>query len=84
MKTNPHLKAVILEVVDNQLRANNHPETVSTLKRLIKEGYSEKEAKELIGCIVTSEIFDIMKNKEEFDFQRYVNGLNRLPDLPME
>ncbi len=84
MKTNAHLKAAILEVVDNQIRANNPPETGSTLKRLIKEGYSEKEAKELIGCIVTSEIFDIMKNREEFDLERYVNCLNRLPELPFD
>ena len=54
METNPHLKAVILEVVDNQLRANKPPETRSTLERLIKEGYSKEEAKKLIGCVVTS------------------------------
>ena len=81
MKTNPHLKATILEVVDNQLRANDPPETRFTLDRLIAEGYSEKAAKELIGCVVTSEIFDVMKNKEEFDRQRFVDALNKLPQL---
>ena len=82
MKTNPHLKATILEVVDNQLRANDPPETRSTLDRLIAEGYSEKAAKELIGCVVTSEIYDVMKNKEEFDRQRFVDALDKLPQLP--
>jgi len=82
MKTNPHLKATILEVVDNQLRANDPPETRSTLDRLIAEGYSETAAKELIGCVVTSEIYDVMKNKEEFDRQRFVDALNKLPQLP--
>ena len=38
MKTNPRLKALIIEVVDNQLRANDPPETRSTLERLIEEG----------------------------------------------
>ena len=61
MKTNPQLKATILEVVDNQLRANDPPETRSTLDRLIAEGYSEEDAKKLIACAITSEIFEVMK-----------------------
>lgn len=84
MKTNPRLKAAILEVVSNQLRANDPPETRLTLNRLIKEGYSEKDAKELIGCVVSSEIFDVLKNREEFDLKRYVAALNKLPKLPWE
>ena len=84
MKTNPRMKKIILGVVDNQLRANDPPETRSTLKRLVEEGYSEKDAKELIGCAVTSEIFDIMKNSEEFDLERYVAALNELPKLPWQ
>jgi hypothetical protein len=51
---------------------------------LIAEGYSEKAAKELIGCVVTSEIFDVLKNKEEFNLKRYVDALNTLPKLPWE
>ena len=84
MKTNPRLKAVIMEVVDNQLRAKDPPETHSTLERLIAEGHSENEAKELIACVVTTEIFDVMKNKEEFDRQRYIDALNKLPQLPWD
>jgi len=49
METNPRLKLLILQAVDNQLRANDPPETKQTLDRLISEGYSKKEAKELIG-----------------------------------
>lgn len=84
MKTNPRLKAIIIEVVDNQLRANDPPETRSTLDRLIAEGHPENDAKELIACVVTSEIFDVMKNKEEFNHQRYVDALNKLPQLPWD
>ncbi len=82
MKPNTRLKAMVLKVVDNQLRANDPPETRSTLERLLKEGYSKKEAKELIGCVVTSEIFDIMKTKKEFNPLRYRAALSRLPQLP--
>lgn len=84
MKTNPRLKATILEIVDNQLRADNPPETRLTLERLIEEGRTEEEAKELIGCVVSSEIFNVMKNQEEFDSQRYCDALARLPKLPWE
>ena len=84
MKTNPRLKALILEVVDNQLRANKPPETRLTLERLIREGHPEQEAKELIGCVVTTEIFDVMKNKEEFNLERYRKALAKLPQLPWD
>ena len=84
MKTNPHLKAAILQVVNNQIKANDPPETKQTLDRLLSEGYSEKEAKRLIGCVVSSEIFDVLKNQEEFDRERFVGALNRLPKLPWE
>ena len=60
MEENPHLKSAILEVVDNQLKANDPPETRQTFDRLISEGYSEEEAKKLIGSVVTVEIFDVL------------------------
>lgn len=84
MKTNPRLKAAILEVVNNQLQVDNPPETRSTLDRLISEGHLEKDAKELVACVVTSEIFDIMRHRKEFDLQRYVAALNKLPQMPWE
>lgn len=41
-ESNPRLKASFLEVVDNQLRANDPPETRQTLDRLIAEGISRE------------------------------------------
>ena len=82
MKTNKYLKSAILEVVENQLDANDPPETGKTLARLMSEGYSEEEAKNLIGCVVTSEIFDVMKNQKPFDHARFVKALNDLPEIP--
>lgn len=84
MKQNPVLKETILQVVKNQLRDDDPPETRITFNRLISEGYSEKDAKKLIGCAITSEIFNVLKNKEEFDHQRYVKALKNLPELPWE
>lgn len=84
MKKNPRLKKSIIEVVDNQLQANDPPETHQTLDRLISEGYSKKEAKDLIGYVVASEIFDVLKNQEPFNLTRFVNALNKLPEIPGE
>jgi hypothetical protein len=82
MEENPYLKSAILEVVENQLKANDPPETRTTLKRLISEGYSEDEAKNLIGCVVTSEIFDVLKKQNPFNPVRFAKALKALPKLP--
>ena len=84
MEENPHLKSAILEVVDNQLQANDPPETRQTFDRLISEGYFEEEAKKLIGCIVTSEIFDVLKKQEPFNPERFAKALNDLPKLSQD
>ena len=84
MKENPYLKSAILEVVENQIQANDPPETKQTFNRLLSEGHSEEEARELIGCVVSSEIFDVLKNQEPFNPKRYVKALNKLPKLPWD
>ena len=79
MEENPNLKSAILEVVENQLQANDPPETRQTYDRLISEGYSEVEAKKLIGCAVSLEIFDVLKKQEPFNPERFAKALNELP-----
>jgi hypothetical protein len=79
-----YLKSEILEVVDNQLQTNDPPETRQTFDRLISEGYSEEEAKNLIGSVVTYEIFDVLNNQEPFNPERFVKALNDLPNLREE
>jgi hypothetical protein len=72
----------ILDVVDNQIRNLDPPATKETLHRLISEGVAEDEARRLIGCVVASEIFGILKHKQPFDQERYILALSRLPELP--
>jgi hypothetical protein len=81
---NPHLQAAVMEVVENQLRNNNPPQTNQTFKRLIEAGHSEKEAKRLIACVVSAEIFDVLKKSEPFNHDRFVKGLKRLRIMPWE
>ena len=83
-ESNPQLQAAIMKVVENQLRNNDPPQTGQTFKRLIEAGHSETEAKRLIGCVVSAEIFDVLKKNEPFNLDRFVKGLNKLPTMPWE
>lgn len=80
---NPRIKALIIEVVENQVRDNDPPETKQTYDRLIMAGYSEEEAKRLIGSVVAIEVFGVLRKKEVFNLRRFVQALERLPDLPI-
>ena len=82
MKENALLNKAVLEVVENQIRELNPPATKETLDRLIREGHEDNEARRLIGCVVASEIFDMLKNMEPYDEDRYVAALRRLPEVP--
>ena len=75
---NLQLKKAILEVVENQIRENNPPETKKTLDRLLKAGYSKDDAMKLIGRAVATEIYKVLKNKEPFYDEKYVKALREL------
>lgn len=75
---NPHLRSTILEIVDNQLSENNPPETKLTFQRLIELGYTELQAKEKIGAVVTEQIYYTMKYKKAFNLEKFIEGLDRL------
>lgn len=84
MKKSQRLESAIIQVVENQLHSNEPPETRLTLNRLISEGFSEQEAKKLIGTVVVAEVFQVVKDGKEFDAQRYAEALDRLPVKPAE
>src|SRR5438552_2416272 len=79
---NPELRLTLLEIVENQLRDGTPPETRTTLGRLMGEGYSREQALELIACVVSSEIFDVLKSGQPYQEPRYLAGLRALPRLP--
>ena len=83
-KTNTYLKAAFMEVVDNQITSNDPPETRETLDRLTLQGISEQDARNYIGHAVCVEVWDIMKNKREFNRERFVRNLKNLPEEPKE
>ncbi len=83
-KTNPRLKAAFMEVVDNQIRDNDPPETRETLNRLVSEGMTQEDARLLIGQAVCVEVWCILTHKKEFNRERFVRNLKNLPEEPKE
>jgi len=78
------LRAAILEVINNQIKDNDPPETKQALDRLQLDGLSRKEALKLIGCVVASEVFAVLKENRNYDHAKYIAALNDLPRLPWE
>jgi hypothetical protein len=78
------LREATLEVVTNQIEAGEPPETAQTLERLLDEGISREEAMNMIGCVVVSEIFEVLGQNREFDRDKYVCALNALPAMPWD
>lgn len=71
-------------IIENQIAAGIPPETKQTLECLTAEGHSKEEAMRLIGCVVASEIFAVLKEGRMFDEASYVGALLALPVLPWE
>ena len=81
-RASKRLNKAILEVVDNQIRDGNPPATKETFDRLVSEGTAKDEARRLIGCVVATEIFGILKHLQPYNEDRYVKALRKLPELP--
>ena len=75
---NKNLNHLVFEALNNQLNANDPPIVGETLDRLKLAGYSESEAKDKIAAVLIGEIYDVMKNKEPYNNERYTLNLNAL------
>lgn len=84
METNPIAKKQILQIVDNQLKSNDPPETKQTYDRLLKSGMTRENARIYIGQCVAVEIFDVLKYQRPFNKKRFIENLNKLPKEPFD
>ena len=64
------------------MNANDPPETNLTYKRLRDLGYSDFKTRQLIGQCIVAELFEVLKNKREFDESKYTQNLMNLPNGP--
>ena len=72
------LKKTILDVVDNQIKANDPPCTKDIYEKLLNAGYSKSNAKDKIGAVVLTEIYDILKEGQTFDEEKYKRSLEEM------
>lgn len=77
-KTNPRLKAAIIEVVDNQLKDNDPPFVKATLERLIAKGWSKMKSKEAIAAVLLGDMYYVLRDNVPFDEEQYQRNLDRL------
>ena len=84
MKQNEIVREQIFEIIRNQIKDNDPPDTKITYDRLKTLGYSDFETNQLIGQCVAVELFHVMKFKEPFDEKRYIKNLKNLPKEPFE
>ncbi|MET1279713.1 hypothetical protein [Vibrio navarrensis] len=74
-------EAELIEVIENQLEDGNPIKVKETLMRLMMTGHSREEAIAMMACVVSIEIFDVMRNEGKFNLTRYAEHLDQLPDL---
>lgn len=84
METNENLRKQIFEIIKNQLRDNNPPETKLTFDRLRKQGYDDFQIRQLIGQCLAVELFDVMKFGKPYNNVRYIKNLSALPIEPFD
>jgi hypothetical protein len=84
IKPNPVLRAAVLEVVENQLRDCDPPQARQTYERLVAQGISKEQAKELIATVVAVEMNQMLREMNPFDRERYIVALDKLPDVSLK
>jgi hypothetical protein len=82
MKAKERRREMIFDIVRNQMKKNEPPETNLTYKRLIDMGHSDFDTIQLIGQCIAVEMYHVLKFKKPFDKQRYIRHLNQLPEEP--
>lgn len=84
METNEILREQIFEIIKNQIRDNDPPETKITYNRLIKNGFDDFQARQLTGQCLAVELFDVMKFGKPYNNERYIQNLLALPKEPFD
>ncbi|HHU46939.1 MAG TPA: DUF1841 family protein [Bacteroidales bacterium] len=84
METKEIMREQIFEIIENQLRDNNPPETKATYDRLIKRGFDDLQTRQMIAQCLVVEIFDALKYGKPYNNERYVKNLKALPKEPFD
>jgi hypothetical protein len=74
----PQLRGELIEVIENQLRASDPPETRQTLDRLLAAGYAREAAMMKIAAVLLEEIHEMLAQRVPFDRARFKQRLDGL------
>lgn len=75
-----NLLAALRETIENQVAANDPPETALTLERLRREGVAEERVWRLLAAVLLEELNSMYAERRTFDRDRYIVALRRLPE----
>lgn len=81
---NPELGKQFVKTIKEQIRINTPPETKATFERLLAEGHTEEDAYRLLACVLSAEVYAVLKEQRPYNNTQYVNNLKKLPTLPWE
>jgi hypothetical protein len=79
-----NVRKALFEVIENQMKMDNPPETKETFHRLRAAGYSRKETMRLLACVLLVELNDMVRDNRLYDEATYVEKLMALPEMPWE
>jgi hypothetical protein len=81
MKGNPNAKKAIMTAVRDQLNSSESPYVKEAYNRLIKEGHSKEEVMNMLGVVLSTEMWEISVKQRSFDQDNYIQRLEGLPDM---
>ena len=84
METNEELREQIFEIIKNQLKDNDPPETQTTYDRLRKLGFDDFQTRQMISQCIAVELFEIFKFGKPIKDKRYVKNLKALSKVPFD
>ena len=77
----PEIGKAILEAIQEQIQNNEPPETKQTYERLMREIKNHDEVMKYLGSVLSAEIYDVLSTQKPYNNARYIQRLQRLPDL---
>ncbi len=83
-RTQPEIEGCDTGDCGESVEERDPPETKETLGRLVREGFSDADARVLLGQAVAVEICCVLKEQKPFNRERFVRNLRNLPTQPQE
>ncbi len=61
--------------------AQSNPVLNAAIMKVVDNPLVSNDPKRLIACVVATEVFDILKQQQPFNLERFVKALDKLPAM---